>query len=157
MLESDAAAPGLFVLLLQASALFGLCVMIHALSLVALGRSLLRRQARGQSKFSGDLIVVLVVTCVVVLVHLTEIACWAAFYTREGCLPDFRTAFYFSAVTYTTVGYGDVVLPVGFRGLASAEALAGILLSGMSTAFLFAVLSRLFGAPAASSASQREP
>lgn len=156
MLESDAAAPGILVLILQASALFALCVMIHSLSLVALGRSLLRRLAREGRTFSGDLTVVLGVTWVVVLVHLVEIASWAAFYAGQGCLPDFSTAFYFSAVTYTTVGYGDVVLPASFRGLSSAEAIAGILLSGMSTAFLFAVLGRLF-APAASSSASREP
>jgi Ion channel len=145
MFESDAAAPSLPALLLQAGALLSLCVTTHAVSLVAMARALIRRQARVRSRFSADIILVIGVTTAVVLLHLVEIAFWAAFYTWKGCLPDFRTAFYFSSVTYTTVGYGDVVLPVGFRGFSSAEALSGILLTGLSSGFLFTVLSRLFG------------
>jgi voltage-gated potassium channel Kch len=58
--------------------------------------------------------------------------------------PDFRTSFYFSAVTYTTVGYGDLILPDQWRLLAAAEALTGILMCGWSTGVLFAVVSRMY-------------
>ena len=64
-----------------------------------------------------------------------------------GCMPDLHTAFYFSAVTYTTVGYGDILLPVEWRGLAGAEALTGILMTGLSTGFFFMILSKMFIAP----------
>ena len=45
------------------------------------------------------------------LLHLAEIAVWALFYWWQKCLPDAESSFYFSGVTYTTVGYGDLVLP----------------------------------------------
>ncbi len=52
----------------------------------------------------------LVVTWCLILIHLAEITVWALFYLWAGCLPDAEAAFYFSRVTYATIGYGDVVL-----------------------------------------------
>jgi hypothetical protein len=79
------------------------------------------------------------------LIHFGEIAVWALFFWRQGCLPDAESAFYFSGVTYATVGYGDVVLTREWRMLGPVEGLTGSLMMGLSTAFFFAVLSRLFG------------
>lgn len=146
MPESEAAAAGQLVMILQGGALLSLCVVIHSLSLVALGRRLLRTHTSGGAKFSADLLRLIGVTAAIVLVHVFEIGCWASLYVWKGFLSDFPTAFYFSSVTYTTVGYGDVVLPAGARGFSGAEALTGILLTGLSTGFLFAVLNRMFSA-----------
>ena len=79
-----------------------------------------------------------------VLLHLAEIAVWALFYWWQKCLPDAESSFYFSGVTYTTVGYGDLVLPTEWRLLGPVEGLTGILMCGLSTGFFFAVVSRLF-------------
>jgi hypothetical protein len=54
------------------------------------------------------------------------------------------SAFYFSAVTYTTTGYGDVVLPADWRLLGGVEALTGILMCGWSTGFFFAIVDRIY-------------
>jgi hypothetical protein len=51
---------------------------------------------------------------------------------------------YFSAVTYTTTGYGDLLLPAEWRLVGSVEALTGILMCGWSTGFFFAIVSRMF-------------
>jgi hypothetical protein len=58
-------------------------------------------------------------------------------------MPDLQAALYFSAVTYTTTGYGDLVLPEEWRIVGGVEALTGILMCGWSTGFFFAVASRL--------------
>jgi hypothetical protein len=81
-------------------------------------------------------------TVCLILIHLAEIAVWGLFYFWQGCLPDAETAFYFSGVTYTTVGYGDLVLPKPWRILAPVEAVTGILMCGLSTGLFFAVVSR---------------
>jgi hypothetical protein len=60
----------------------------------------------------------------------------------QGCLPDAESAFYFSGVTYTTVGYGDLVLPKPWRILAPIEALTGLLMCALSGGLFFAVVSR---------------
>jgi hypothetical protein len=81
-----------------------------------------------------------------IVIHLVEIAIWALFFWRERCLPDLESAFYFAGVSYTTVGYGDLVLPKEWRLLGPVEGLTGILMCGLSTGFFFAVVSKLYAA-----------
>jgi hypothetical protein len=87
------------------------------------------------------------VTWLLMLIHLAEIAVWALFYLWQGCMPDVQSALYFSGVTYTTVGYGDLLLPPRWRMLAPVEALTGILMCGLSASLFFAVLSKIFMSP----------
>ena len=72
------------------------------------------------------------------LLHLTDITVWEFYYSR-GWFADFETAVY-SLGSYTTIGYGDVVLPQRWRLLGGIEGIAGVLLCGLSTAFIFAVM-----------------
>jgi len=87
----------------------------------------------------------------IVLLHLVEISTWAAMYVWNGAIADLASAFYFSAVTYTTTGYGDIVLPKEWRLDGAVEALTGILMCGWSTGFFFAIVNRLYGQPARAS------
>jgi voltage-gated potassium channel len=80
----------------------------------------------------------------IVLLHLTQVGLWAIVFWRTGQLPTLETAVYFSLVTYTTIGFGDVVLGPGWRVLSGIEGLSGILLIGWSTAFVFAVVNRMY-------------
>ena len=79
-----------------------------------------------------------------VLLHLAEISIWGLFYLWRGCLPDAETAFYFSGVTYTTMGYGDVVLAKPWRLLAPVEGLMGVLMCGLSTGYFFVVANFIY-------------
>jgi Ion channel len=79
-----------------------------------------------------------------ILIHVTEITVWALFYLWAGCMPDAESAFYFSGVTYTTVGYGDLVLPERWRILGPIEALTGILMCGLSAGLFFASVTRIY-------------
>ena len=80
----------------------------------------------------------------IVLLHLMQVGLWAAVFWQSGELPTLETAVYFSLVTYTTIGFGDVVLRPPWRLLSGIEGLTGILLIGWSTAFAFAVVSRMY-------------
>jgi voltage-gated potassium channel len=79
------------------------------------------------------------------LLHLIEAGIWALFYLISGDLPDFETAIYFSITSYTTVGYGDVVLPTPWRILGPSESAVGILMFGWSTAIIVAAVTRIHG------------
>jgi hypothetical protein len=79
----------------------------------------------------------------IILLHLTEITLWASLYVWTLAMPDLQSALYFSAVTYTTTGYGDLLLPREWQLLGGVEALTGILMCGWSTGFFFAVFSRM--------------
>ena len=77
-----------------------------------------------------------------IALHLLEILLWAGFY-RWLCFPLWESAFYFSAASYATVGYGDVVLPWMWRTLGPVESIIGVLMCGLSASFLFAIVTRL--------------
>ena len=79
----------------------------------------------------------------IVFLHVLEITVWAGVYELAGAMRDLQSALYFSAVTYTTTGYGDLVLPPDWRLVGAVEALTGILMCGWSTGFFFAVVSRV--------------
>ena len=74
------------------------------------------------------------------ILHHLEAALWASVYIGLGILDEWDTAVYFSFVTMTTVGYGDVTLTGDWRLLAALQGMNGMLLSGLSAAFLFAIL-----------------
>lgn len=133
---------------LIACALVAITVAVHAIGLAALLRPLLRSRAAVPSRFWPMSWLLIRFTWALLLIHLVEISVWALFYLWVDCLPDVETAFYFSGVTYATVGYGDVVLPQAWRFLGPVEGLTGILMCGLSTGLFFAVLNRLVGASA---------
>jgi hypothetical protein len=130
--------------LLTAWCLLAVTVTIHAAGLSALLRGL--PLALRDKRFLTVTWQLLRVAWRLVLLHLAEIAVWALFYWWRKCLPDAESSFYFSGVTYTTVGYGDLVLPKEWRLLGPLEGLTGILMCGLSTGFFFAAVSRFLGA-----------
>ena len=77
-----------------------------------------------------------------IALHLLEILLWAGFY-RWLCFPLWESAFYFSAASYATVGYGDVVLPWMWRALGPVESTIGVLMCELSASVLFAMVTRL--------------
>jgi hypothetical protein len=121
------------------------CVTVHAAGITgALQR--VRKSAPSIQSFWRSLRLFILLAVWMVLLHLVEIGVWAGAYVWNGSIADASTALYFSAVTYTTTGYGDVVLPPGHRLEGGIEALTGILMCGWSTGFFFAIVSRLFDA-----------
>ena len=118
-----------------------LCVVVHAVGITGALRQL-RVWIREAHSFWRTIRLLVVVAVWVLLLHLVEIAAWAALYLWNGAIPDLASALYFSAVTYTTTGYGDIVLPPPWRIDGAMEALTGILMCGWSTGFFFAVVSR---------------
>jgi hypothetical protein len=92
---------------------------------------------------NASLLTLLVVA--LLAVHLTEVVCWAAFFSYKGCFADFDTSLYFSITTYTTVGYGDVVLrDREWRLLGGVEALTGSLMLCWSTVILVHVITKMY-------------
>lgn len=127
---------------LTAVSLVVLTVVIHAVGFSALLRAMVRLHMLTASGFWRTTWAVIRITCWLILIHLVEISLWGLFYFWHGLLPDAETAMYFSGTTYTTVGYGDLVLPKPWRLLGPLEALTGILMCGLSTGLFFAVVSR---------------
>lgn len=85
---------------------------------------------------------VLKLTIAIILLQGVVILLWASFY-RLRCFPSWELAFYFSGASYSTVGYGDVVLPAHWRLLGPLESMTGVLMCGVSVSLLVAVVNRL--------------
>ncbi|MEO5604842.1 MAG: potassium channel family protein [Novosphingobium sp.] len=120
-------------------------VLMHLGGLAAL-LAILRRHRHASSR----LLAVVLNTAAIVLaafglfaLHSIEIWTWAGVYLWLGVLPDLEHSLYFSISTYVTIGYGDLVLPVGSRILGAIEGASGIILIGWSTAFFYSVVDRL--------------
>ena len=123
------------------------CVAIHAVGLTLALRWLRGKPPVKNEKFLPSIRMLVRVAGWMLLLHMLEISLWALFYYWKECLPDLDSSFYFSAVTYTTTGYGDVVLPQPWRMVGAVEALTGILMCGWSTGFFFAFVSRRYMTP----------
>ena len=146
---------------LAAFALLAATVVIHSVGLAGLLRLLMRSRSRPPTRLWPITRLLIGLTCLLIVTHVIEISVWALFYLWQDCMPDAETAFYFSGTTYTTIGYGDVVLPAHWRMLGPVQGLTGILMCGLSTGFFFAVVSRIYasrpGAPENVTPARAEP
>lgn len=133
---------------LLATIMVGLTAAIHGLGLSALQAALRARRWRPGgleahapwwTRALGALQATPVVVALFVL-HAIQIMLYAALYLAVGALETWEEALYFSSSTFTTVGFGDVVLDEQWRLLAAIESANGFLLIGWSTAFLVAIL-----------------
>ena len=130
--------------IVSAFALLAVCVVIHAAGVTWLAKYVAAGSCRlSPGPWSSAWLLIRTAWALAAL-HICEILVWAAYFTWEGCLPDFKTSTYYSGVSYTTIGYGDVVLPRRWWFLGPMEGLTGILMCGISTGFFFIVVSRLF-------------
>jgi voltage-gated potassium channel len=121
----------------------GMSVLIHW------ARGSITRGIRGLSPLRAG-VLMLRFTTVVIVLHILQIVLWAGFY-RWHCLPSWESGFYFSAASYSTVGYGDIVLPRVWRLLGPIESVTGVVMCGLSVSALFAILVRLIDAEERSS------
>jgi len=127
-----------------ASGLVAITVMIHAAGLSLVLSHVLHYRVQPDTRFWPITWLLVRIAWWLILMHTAEIAVWALFFWGQKCLPDAESSFYFSGVTYATLGYGDLLLPKEWRMFGPLEALTGSLMVGLSVAFFFAVLSRKF-------------
>jgi len=128
--------------LLMASFLVATTVIIHAAGLGMVLSHTLHSTDRPDTRFWSITWLLIRIAWFLIVIHLLEIGLWALFFWWQNCMPDIVTSFYFSGVTYITVGYGDLILPKEWRLFGPLEGLTGILMCGISTAFYVGVVGR---------------
>ena len=123
-------------------------IFLHALAVSATVHFVRQARTRGRVGIHvwSDMAIVALVISFAFVAHLLEIAVWAVLFLLCGEFPGFGTAYYHSAVNYTTLGYGDVLMTPSWRLLGPLEAANGALMFGVSTAIIFAVIQRLIEA-----------
>ena len=134
----------LFDQIAAAVLLVSLTVCLQCAGTIALIEWLKRVLAKDIHKHGPGYAATLVVksTLAIVILQGLLILLWASFY-RMRCFPSWELAFYFSATSYSTVGYGDLILPSNWRLLGPLEAIIGVLMCGISVSVLFALVTRL--------------
>ena len=131
--------------LLNAFVIVSICVVIHAGGIAIFAQFLSARfPPEHLVALNRQVLVMIIVFAMVMTLHLIETGIWASFYFWNNHFQDYETALYFSLGTYSTIGYGDVVLPDRWRLLGGIEGISGVLLCGLSGAFIFAVVNALF-------------
>lgn len=125
-----------------------LTVSLHAVvttMLISWLKHLVPRPIRSYGTSVRSLLVA-ISACALAVKHGVDITLWAVvFWVFTGPqFSEFEDAIYFSSVTYTTLGYGDVVLTGPWRLLCSFEAINGMILFGLSTALLFVLIEHLW-------------
>jgi hypothetical protein len=131
-------------IILSACVLVALTMYIHALGIALLLRYLMKLDVLPSTRIWSITLMLLRMIWWLILIHLAEVTVWALFYLWRECMPNAEAAFYFSGVTYTTIGYGDLVLTKPWRLLGPIEGLVGTLMCGLSTGYFFVVVSRTF-------------
>jgi hypothetical protein len=121
------------------------CVMIHGLGMLIGLKQIMKSwpPPRCASYLPRMFWILIRVVFGLLVLHLLQITVWAVFFHMGHYFPNFETAFYYSATSYSTAGYGDVIPPESWRVFGAIEAVTGILMFGWSTGVLFSIVHRL--------------
>ena len=128
-------AAALLVVLTLCLQCAGVAALISWLRTVALGDIQDLRMSYSAALVMRATIAIIILQGIIILL-------WACCY-RWLCFPSWNSAFYFSATSYSTVGYGDVVVPLKWRLLGPLESMMGVLMCGIAVSLLFALITRL--------------
>jgi hypothetical protein len=132
--------------LVIAFSIVAVCLVLHVVSIVFIADWMLDQRDKRKDRMGmvGYMVLLITAFSAIIILHMIEIAIWAGFYFEKSLFLDFETALYFSTTSYTTIGFGDVVLPRAWRMLGGIEGVTGVLLCGLSTAFVFAIVNAMF-------------
>lgn len=137
-------APGIALQLLICGGMLITTCVFHLVITVLLSELTHEQRlvSRWASRIRGRALVVLFGAGLIALVLLVDILLWALLFKGLDLMPTLETSMYFSGVTFTTVGYGDLTLPKCWQLLSVGLAVNGLLLAGWSTAMLVFLVQR---------------
>lgn len=118
-------------------------VLVHAFGLLLIRNKIVLNleHAAGHRRFHALFGIIMGATVLLLtLLHMAEGAIWAYAYVRLGALPDARLAMLYSLSAMTSYGHADLFLAPHWQMMGALEALNGMLLFGLTTAFLFSVI-----------------
>ena len=136
----------MLVLLLLSLLAVAVTMLVQVGTVVVTLRTLAQwiRSGRLRPSFMSQSITLIIVLVLLCCGHLVQIACWALLFEQIGEFGEFSTAFYHSTVNFATLGYGDIVMSERWRLLGALQAASGVLMFGLSTGALLAVMSNIF-------------
>jgi len=130
MVSDIAESKTMLTVISLAAMIVAVCLMAHVVGLLLMAEWVLTHREyleRTGSRSRSALLLIALFSGIIVL-HITEACMWAAFYYTQELFKDFETSLYFSLTSYTTIGYGDELLPQRWRLLGAIEGVSGVLL-----------------------------
>jgi hypothetical protein len=123
------------------------CLAFQALASVLAARYIAKaiKQPLGPRPWRSIFLQFSILMIVLMIGNIVQVAFWALLYMWLGAFVDFETAMYFSGVTFTSLGYGDVVLSGRMRLLAPLQAANGLMMFGVTTALFIAAVQHVIG------------
>jgi hypothetical protein len=123
-----------------------MCLILETAILLQCAKALRRLSKRFGTvlKPLHTTIFIFVALSYILFAHTMQVWIWSSGFVLSGAILEWNTAVYFSLVTYTTLGYGDVILGPGLRIFAAFSAVTGLLGFGISTAFLVGAIGKIF-------------
>lgn len=118
------------------------CLGLQALASAVAARYFARTADGPMSSWRAVFLQIATLMIMLMLGNVVQIAFWAVLYRVLGGFDEFETAVYFSGVTFTSLGYGDVVLSGRLRLLAPLQAANGLMMFGITTALFYAAIQR---------------
>lgn len=122
-----------------------LTLVIHVLGLLFIDEKIARVKNDVVERYGYRVVFVVIIGATamsIALMHGIEAAIWAVIYRIVGALPDYPDAVLYSLGAMTTYGHANVVLEKRWQFMGALEALDGMLLFGVTTAFLFGIIQR---------------
>jgi len=135
MILSLAIGAGMYVLTL--------CVQMAPIAILIRIATSRHPHSLTRPSYGANFILIQLVAAFMLLAHLVNIALWAVLFWLCGEFARFEAAYYHSAVNYSSLGYGDIVMSTQWRLLGPLETIDGMVMFGISTALIFALVMRL--------------
>lgn len=119
-------------------------IFVHAYATRFVMKLVNKKVLSGNFTFRNKEMWISFIVLIMFIASFVEVLAWAFTFMALGTISDIEEAIYFSIVTFTTLGYGDITLSETYRLLASVEAANGIIIFGWSTAITMAVVQKLY-------------
>jgi len=127
------------------SVILGICSVIH-IAIIVWSVSLLRIIGPKLTRYSAKVRMGVMLSKAfgfVVFSHTIQVWVLAFSFVISNAIITIGDAIYFALTTYTTLGYGDIILDADFRVYGAMASVTGLLNIGLSTAYLAGLLARL--------------
>lgn len=132
-------------------ALIAVTTVFHAAGIVLIARAMLRHRvvvqrftrSRSAESFTTAVLIIGAVGLLLAMLHGLEALIWALAYVAIGAIQTWQNAVLYSVDSMTTLGHTEINLDAGWRLMGALEAAGGMLMFGISTAFMFTVLGRI--------------
>jgi hypothetical protein len=122
-----------------------LTVLAHTFGLAVIRERVVLPLSAGLGRHRTSFVLAALMAATVMLVtglHEIKAGAWAIAYVALGARADFASAMLYSLSAMTTYGHAEIFLAAHWRLMGAIEALNGVMLFGLTTAFLFAVIQR---------------